>query len=68
MPTAPALLALILGQTVEGNLRRGLVAKRGDFFAMFAGRPIAIVIAAITIIMLIYSAWGEIKGKKHAEE
>lgn len=68
MPTAPALLALILGQTVEGNLRRGLVAKRGDFFAMFQGRPIAIVIAAITIILLVYSAWGEIKGKKSVEE
>lgn len=68
LPTAPALLALILGPTVEAYLRRGLVAKRGDFIAMFAGRPIAITIAVITILMLLYSAYGEIKGKKNIEE
>ena len=68
LPTAPALLALILGPTVEAYLRRGLVAKRGNFFEMFSGRPIAITIAVITILMLVYSAWGEIKGKKSVEE
>lgn len=68
LPTAPALLALILGPTVEAYLRRGLVAKRGDFLAMFAGRPIAITIGVITLLMLAYCAWGEIRGKKGVEE
>lgn len=68
LPTAPALLGLILGPTVEAYLRRGLVASRGDFFAMFNGRPIAITIAAITILMLVYTAWGELRGKQKPEE
>ena len=64
MPSAPALLALILGGTIESNLRRGLVAKRGSLIAMFSGRPIAIAILVITVVMLVYSAVSEVKGKK----
>jgi putative tricarboxylic transport membrane protein len=64
MPSAPALLALILGGTIESNLRRGLVAKRGSLIAMFSGRPIAIAILVITLVMLVYSAVSEVKGKK----
>lgn len=68
MPTAPALLALILGGTVESNLRRGLVAKRGSLLSMFAGRPIAIVIVVITVLMLAYSVYEELhNGKKISE-
>ena len=68
VPTAPALLGLILGPTIEAYLRRGLLAKRGSFWAMFKGRPIAIVIAVITILMLIYTAYGEIRGTKKVDE
>lgn len=68
LPTAPALLGLILGPTVEAYLRRGLVAERGSFFGMFDGRPIAITIAAITILMLIYTAYGEVRGMTKPEE
>ena len=68
MPTAPALLALILGETVEAYLRRGLIAKRGSLIKMFSGRPIAITIFAITVVMLIFSAVGEIRGTKHADD
>ena len=49
------------------NLRRGLLAKRGSFWAMFNGRPIAITIAVITILMLIYTAYGELKNSKKAK-
>ena len=68
LPTAPALLGLILGPTIEAYLRRGLLAKRGSFWAMFNGRPIAITIAVITILMLLYTAYTEIKGMKKPEE
>lgn len=68
MPTAPALLALILGSTVESNLRRGLVAKRGDLIAMFSGRPIAIVIVIITVLMLAYSVYDELKHQNRISE
>ncbi len=68
MPTAPALLALILGPTVEAYLRRGLIAKKGDVIKMFSGRPIAITILVITVVMLVYSAIGEIRGTKHTDD
>ena len=68
MPTAPALLALILGPTVEAYLRRALIAKKGDIVKVFSGRPIAITILAITIVMLLFSAIEEIRGKKHADD
>ena len=68
MPTAPALLALILGPTVEAYMRRGLIAKRGSLVKMFSGRPIAITILVITLIMIVYSAIGEIRGTKHTDE
>ena len=68
MPTAPALLALILGPTVEGYLRRGLIAKRGNLINMFVGRPIALTILAITVIMLLFSAINEIRGTKKVDE
>ena len=68
MPTAPALLALILGPTVEGYLRRGLIAKRGNLINMFVGRPIALTILAITVIMLLFSAINEIRGTKTVDE
>ena len=68
MPTAPALLALILGPTVEAYMRRGLIAKRGSLIKMFQGRPIAITILTLTVIMLVYSAIGEIRGTKHTDE
>ena len=35
---------------------------------MFSGRPIAITIFAITVVMLIFSAVGEIRGTKHADD
>ena len=68
MPTAPALLALILGPTVEAYMRRGLIAKKGDVIKMFSGRPIAITILVITVVMLVYSAIGEIRGTKHTDD
>ena len=68
LPTAPALLGLILGPTVEAYLRRGLLAKRGNFWAMFNGRPIAITIAVITLVMLAFTAYGEIKNMQKPEE
>lgn len=68
MPTAPALLALILGPTVEAYLRRALIAKKGNFWAMFKGRPIAITIGALTIVMLLYSAFDEMRKRKAAKK
>lgn len=68
MPSAPALLALILGPMVESNLRRGLVAKRGNLVTMFIDRPIALSILAITVIMLLSTAIREVRKSRHVEE
>lgn len=63
MPVVPVLLALILGPTVEENLRRGLVAS-GNSFITFISRPIAIGVLVVTIISLIYVLVREYKAKK----
>ncbi len=57
LPRAPIVLALILGPTLEKNLRRSLVLANGDFVGYFltttAKNPIAAIILAITLFMLI---------------
>lgn len=60
IPTAPTLLALILGPTMEANLRRGLIASRGSLLTMVS-RPITAVILAVTIILLVSTILREIK-------
>lgn len=67
IPTAPALLALILGPTIEANLRRGMVASRGSVIG-FLSRPVALVILALTVAMIVFSAVREIKMTRANKE
>ncbi|MBQ5954283.1 MAG: tripartite tricarboxylate transporter permease [Lachnospiraceae bacterium] len=64
IPTAPTLIALILGPTVESSLRRGMVAARGSL-GEFLSRPVADVFLVITAIMLVITLIRE--GKAHRE-
>ena len=68
-PLSPIVLALILGQMCEGNLRRSLVMFQGNY-GLFFTRPIAcafIVIALIFLIIpLITGAKRYFKEKKEA--
>jgi len=52
-PAAPFVLGLVLGDIVDKNLRRGLVIADGDLTPFFT-RPIAGVLAAIVIAMVLW--------------
>lgn len=57
LPRAPIVLALILGPTMEKNLRRCMSISGGDFFGYFleqsAKNPIAPIVFALTLFTLI---------------
>lgn len=55
IPTAPAVLAVILGQIAEENLRRSLLISGDDFWYLLQG-PISIVLVVLTCIALV-SPW-----------
>lgn len=63
MPMTPVLLGLILGDITESNLRRGLIASNGNFFA-FINRPICLVILAFTVFSLIFTITRMLKDRK----
>src|SRR5918996_2468050 len=49
---APLVLAMILGPQLEGSLRRSLIYSRGDF-GVFFERPIAAILLALALLMLL---------------
>jgi putative tricarboxylic transport membrane protein len=59
-PVACASLALVLGNGLEGHLRRGLVLLDGSWWA-FVSRPWVALILAVSFALLIYGTWGTIK-------
>lgn len=64
-PLSPIVLALILGQMCEGNLRRSLVMTQGDY-SIFFSRPIS---ATFIIIALLSLCWPIIRGiRRHYRE
>lgn len=63
IPVAPLTLGYILGPTVELNFRTAIMAFRGDVTSVFT-RPIALVLLAIAVIMLV---WPTIRKRKEAQ-
>jgi putative tricarboxylic transport membrane protein len=61
-PVAPALLALILGPMIEANLRRGLIAVRGNVYT-FVSRPITAAILFVSAASIGFVLYREIKAK-----
>lgn len=55
IPTAPAVLAVILGPIAEENLRRALLISQNDF-AYLLQDPISIVLALLVLVALA-SSW-----------
>ena len=52
-PAGPLVLGLLLGETLESNLRKALSISRGDY-SYFFRRPISFVIFALIIATLIF--------------
>jgi putative tricarboxylic transport membrane protein len=51
-PVAPFVLGIVLGDIIDKSLRRGLVLSDGDL-APFFTRPIAGMLAAVTIVIVL---------------
>lgn len=61
-PAAPVVIGLVLGAQFEAALRQGLIMTDGSFLSFFAGRPIAQVLLALTIVFLLLPALGPLRA------
>ena len=74
IPRPPIVLGLVLGTTLEENLRRTVTLSRGDMWGFFWNRtsetPIALIVLIITVLLLIgppiVSAIKKVAGKGKA--
>jgi len=62
-PVAPAILALVLGPTMEDSFRRALILSQGDF-TTFVSSPISIVFYVFTVFVLVSQVRRKKKTKK----
>jgi putative tricarboxylic transport membrane protein len=53
-PMAPLILGMVLGDLLQKNLTRGLVLSDGSIVPFFT-RPLSAVLAAITIVSILWS-------------
>ncbi|TEA80291.1 TctA subunit of the tripartite Tricarboxylate transport(TTT) family protein [Allopusillimonas ginsengisoli] len=60
-PLAPLVLGLILGPILEVNIRRTLVATRGDWTA-FINSPISFTVYALTLLLILTPLFKSIIG------
>ena len=65
--TPPALLGLILGQTVESNMRRALMLSSGDW-SIFISKPIAAVFIALSVFSVVFTLIRDAKANKRAKK
>jgi putative tricarboxylic transport membrane protein len=62
VPATPMVLGLVLGATVERNLRRALTLSQGSWGTFFT-RPISAVLLVGAIFMLIWTIYRSFKSK-----
>ena len=63
IPLAPMILGLILGRTVEDNLRVGLIKTKGNFLP-FLTRPISLTLFVMIVLVLIVPPLTKILSRK----
>jgi putative tricarboxylic transport membrane protein len=63
IPTAPAVLAVILGPIAEENLRRALLISRDDVSILFKG-PISLVLIGLVVIAIAIPWLTKLRKKK----
>lgn len=61
-PTAPLILGLVLGQVVEQNFSSSIIKTDGNFW-MFVNRPVAAVLATLTLIVWFMPLIGAIRRR-----
>ncbi|WP_448535907.1 tripartite tricarboxylate transporter permease [Pseudothermotoga sp.] len=63
IPLAPMILGLILGRTVEDNLRVGLIKTKGNFLP-FLTRPTSLTLFVMIVLVLIVPPLTKILSRK----
>jgi putative tricarboxylic transport membrane protein len=64
-PFAPLIIALVLGNLMESNLRRSLMLSQGDY-AIFFTKPISLLIMVLAMLSLLYPLIKKMIMKKGA--
>ncbi len=62
-PTPPLVIALVLGATLEQNLRRSLILSKGGY-SIFFTRPISCCILIVAILSLFYPTLKRLIAKR----
>jgi putative tricarboxylic transport membrane protein len=66
-PMAPLVIGMVLGPTLEINLRQGLILTDGSFLAFFPGHPIAGALMTVALLALIWrpmrQGWARWRGR-----
>ncbi len=65
MPPAPLLMGFVLGPLMEEYLRRAMLLSRGSFMT-FIERPISGTMFALTALLILWSVYATIRGRKRA--
>ncbi len=65
IPLAPFVIGFILAEVAEARLRSGLMASAGSIEPLFT-RPIAATLFYISLFMLAWSLWREIRPRRRA--
>jgi putative tricarboxylic transport membrane protein len=52
MPILPLIIGGLMGQTFERNLRRALIASKGNFMDIF-NRPLAAIFFIMSVLIII---------------
>lgn len=65
-PVIPLLMGLILGPTLEANLRRSLIISNGSP-AIFVTSPVSLVLLLVSALFIVYFALGR-RGARVAED
>ena len=66
-PLAPMVVGFILAPMLEENLRRSLMRTNGSFLPIIQS-PIAAVFLLLTVVMIVYTVYGEIRDMKKGKE
>ncbi len=67
-PLPPIVLGYILGPIIEKNFRTGVLSEKGNYLG-FVNHPIAVVILAIAVLMIVVPEVNKyLKNKKTAKE
>ncbi|MDR1731287.1 MAG: tripartite tricarboxylate transporter permease [Synergistaceae bacterium] len=66
-PAAPMVLAMVLGQMAEYNLRLALLMGKGSFM-IFLRRPICLIVLILTLFSLAWPLWRKYKMKRYQVE